>query len=95
MTIDSGIGVDDLFCVFLSSGAVLVYQGTDISDANSWGIVGTFNLGRVVGDRPLIKFAGDLIAITVDGYIPLTQFLAKGRDSDSLARSDAISSAVS
>ena len=53
-----------------------------------------FNLGPVVGKRPLVKFGGDLIAITSDGYVPVLQLLKTGRVGDYLAVSDTISSAV-
>ena len=95
MTIDAGSGVDDLFCVFMSSGAVLVYQGTDISSATGWNIVGIWEIGTLVGDRPLVKFGGDLIAITTDGYIKLSKMLTGGRMIDRRSSlSDAIAPAV-
>ena len=49
----------------------------------------------MVGDRPLVKLGGDLIAITADGYIPLLQFLSSGREQRQLAVSDTIAPTVS
>ena len=48
----------------------------------------------MIGDRPLVKLGGDLIAITSDGYIPLLQFLGAGREQRQLAISDKIAPTV-
>ena len=93
ITLDAGDGVDDLLCIFMESGHLLVYQGTDISSADHWAIVGTFFIGPVIGPRSVIKFGGDLIAITSDGYLPILPLL-KGEQQNQVATSDIISSAV-
>ena len=94
LTRDTGIGVDDLFAIFMSSGHVLIYAGTDPSSANTWSLSGIFQLGRVIGDRSLVKLGGDLIVVTADGYIPLLQFLSTGREQRQLAISDKIAPTV-
>ena len=94
LTLDTGVGVDDLLAVFMSRGDVLIYAGTDPSTANAWQISGQYKLGPVIGDRPLVKLGGDLIAITSDGYIPLLQFLGAGREQRQLAISDKIAPTV-
>ena len=94
LTLDTGVGVDDLLAVFMSRGHVLVYAGTDPSNADTWQISGIFHLGTVIGDKPLVKLGGDLIAITSDGYIPLLQFLGAGREQRQLAISDKIAPTV-
>ena len=48
----------------------------------------------MIGDRPLVKLGGDLIAITSDGYIPLLQFLGAGREQGQLAISNKIAPTV-
>ena len=79
ITLDSGRGPDDLLAVFFDSGAVLLYSGTNPSDADSWGLVGQFNIGRLLGDRPLMQIGPDLVAMTADGIIPVLPFLQTGR----------------
>ena len=95
LTIDGGSGIDDLLAIFMESGDVLIYAGTDPSSAANFGLIGIFNIGRPIGSRPLVKFGADLIVITSDGYIPLLQFLRTGRVQTNLAISDNISGAVS
>ena len=94
LTLDTGIGVDDLLAVFMSRGHVLIYAGTDPSSASTWALSGIYHLGKVIGDRPLVKLGGDLIAITSDGYIPLLQFIGAGREQRQLAISDNIAPTV-
>ena len=94
LTLDTGQGVDDLLAIFMERGHVLVYAGTDPSNASTWALSGIFHLGPVIGDRPLVRLGADLIAITSDGYIPVLQFLQGGRQQTNLAISDAISSTV-
>ena len=95
ITLEAGVGVDDLICFFLSTGRVLVYGGTDISDADAFGIVGRFKLGRLVSRDGLENIGSDLIAVTPDGYVPMIPFLQVGdRSRKTLAISDAIGPAV-
>ena len=94
MTVDGGAGIDDLLAIFMESGDVLVYAGTDPARAESFALIGIFHVGRVVGARPLVKLGPELVAITADGYIPLTPFLRSGRARRELAVSDRISGAV-
>ena len=95
LTIDAGSGIDDLLCVFFDNGSALVYQGTDIADPLKFALVGTWNLGRLVGDRSLVKVGGDLVGLTTDGYVSMLTLLTKGRVAERMASlSDAISSTV-
>ena len=55
LTLDTGVGVDDLLAICMSRGDVLIYAGTDPSTANAWQIGGQYKLGPVIGDRPLVK----------------------------------------
>lgn len=95
ISIDGGSGFDDLAAFIMSSGSVLIYQGTDPGDANAWALVGIYHIGPPVGRRCLVKYGGDLIVITSDGYIPLSGVLQSARTNQALAISDNISGAVS
>lgn len=78
VTQDGGDGVDDLFCAFMSSGEVLIYQGSYAGDA-AWARIGVFRMGPIVDSRCVIKVGSDVLCVTPDGYVPLTKFLAFGR----------------
>lgn len=94
LTIDGGSGIDDILAIFMESGDVLIYAGTDPSSASNFALIGIFNIGRPIGQRPLVKLGADLIVATADGYIPLLPFLRTGRSQRNLAISDNISGAV-
>jgi hypothetical protein len=92
-TIDGGQGVDD-YLVFVSSrGEVLVYGGNDVLGA--WAMRGLYRMGAPVGNRPFLKFGGDLLVISQDGLIPLSSALSSDRIQPKSAVSFKIQSAVS
>jgi hypothetical protein len=75
-TRDGGAGMDD-FAVFLTSeGEALVYQGTDPSDASKWEKVGTFYIGKPLGDGVMTSFGGELVVTTENGAFLLSSALA-------------------
>lgn len=93
-TLDAGDGVDD-YAVFITNlGEVAVYQGTDPSDSSTWALIGVFRIGRPIGRRCLLKFAGDLLVITNDGVVPISKALTTGRIRAGIALSDRIQGAV-
>ena len=95
LTLDTGVGVDDLLAICMSRGDVLIYAGTDPSTANAWQISGQYKLGPVIGDRPLVKLGGDLIAITsgrLHSLAPIHR--SAGREQRQLAISDKIAPTV-
>lgn len=78
-TLDAGNGLDDYWVAVTSEGEVVVYLGTDPSAATTWSLVGRWELGRPVGRRCFIKFAGDLLYFAEDGVWPLAQSLVTER----------------
>lgn len=94
-TIDAGTGMDDLFVAVTSRGEVIVYQGTDPSNASTWALKGVYRVGEPVGKRCLFKFAGDLLIISQDGVLPLSSALQSSRVNPKVALTDKIQSAVS
>lgn len=94
-TVDAGTGVDDLFVAVTSKGEIIVYQGTDPSNASTWALKGVWRLGAPVGKRCLFKYAGDLLLISQDGVLPLSSALQSSRVNPKVALTDKIQSAVS
>jgi len=90
-----GGGADDLILFYLSSGEVIVYQGSDPSSSTAWSRIGTFFIAPPVGGAPLVQYGSDLIAITDGSYTPITKVLPYGRtDPGTLDLSDKIQQAV-
>lgn len=72
-TRDGGSGPDDL-AVFVSSvGEVAIYSGTDPASADTWSLVGVFDVGSPIGRRCLTRVGADLALISIDGVIPVSQ----------------------
>lgn len=75
-TLDGGNGPDD-YCVFYSSeGEVAVYQGTDPTSANSFGLIGVFYIGKPAAARCWTRVGSDILFATEIGLIPLKSVVA-------------------
>lgn len=83
-TRDGGSGPDDILVLVTSEGDVVLYSGTDPSDATAWTLVGRFQIAKPIGRRCLLNVGGDLLVLTVDGVIPLSVLLS-GKDEAQLA----------
>lgn len=94
-TIDAGQGVDDHYVIMTNKGQVIVYQGTDPSSANSWSMVGVWDIGSPVGKRSLYKYAGDMLIVCQDGVIPMSAALQSSRVNPKVAITDKIQYAIS
>ena len=89
-TLDSGEGADDYAVFIMSSGDVIVYQGTDPGDSTAWSLVGRYHIGEPINSRCAAKMGGDLLIGTVDDYVSLTTVLRTGQ----VGQSSKISGAV-
>lgn len=93
-TIDAGYGVDDNLVFVTSNGEVLVYRGTDPASASTWALIGIWIVGSPVGgSRCLLKYAGDLLILSLDGLLPLASALQSSRLDPNVALSDKIQGA--
>lgn len=73
-TKDGGSGPDD-YAVFVSSrGQVAIYQGID--PASDFVLAGVFDYGAPIGRRCFSRYGSDLLLLTVNGLIPLSQSFA-------------------
>ncbi len=93
-TIDAGDGVDDYWAVVTSQGEVIVYRGTDPSSANTWSLVGRWEMGNPLGKRCLLKYGGDLLYIATDGVWPMAKALISDRINPKIAFTDKITNAM-
>lgn len=73
ITKDGGSGQDDNLCFFMSTGEVIIYQGTN--PATDFVLIGVFNSGRPLTSRAIVKFGPDIMSVTNDGYTTLSSLL--------------------
>lgn len=76
---DAGDGPDDYAVFVTSRGQIIVYAGTDPSNATTWQLIGVFNLGAPLGRRCFTKVGSDLAVITIDGVYPLSNAISFDR----------------
>lgn len=76
--VDGGDGVDDLACFFMSTGEVIVYQGTDPGDASAWSIVGAYTIGQPIHKRAIVKIAGDVVIVNNGDFVLFSEVFRKG-----------------
>ena len=58
-----------------SEGEVLVYSGSDPSNADDWCLRGKYYVSKPIGYRCVIQYQGDVVMISEDGYIPLSKVM--------------------
>lgn len=82
---DAGNGINDR-CVFVSdNGEVAVFEGGDPSDINDWRLTGRYDITPIMGKKGLLQIGGDLLLITQDGIVPMSQVVQKDPAALSLA----------
>ena len=78
-SLDSGDGLDDV-CLFITDqGEIAVYQGTDPGSASTWALVGVYKIGRPLGKNAFFQAGGDVLVLTDDGIVPVSQAIKKDR----------------
>jgi hypothetical protein len=76
-TIDAGDGLDDK-CVFVTDeGEVLIFTGTNPSDAANWRQEGRYMIPKPMGMNAHAPLGGDLLIATTDGIVPLSAAITK------------------
>ena len=93
-TRDGGSGPDDYIVFITNHGEAAIFSGSDPSDAAKWSLVGTFKLPRPIGKRCFINVNSDLVLISEQGFMPLSQTLVTGENSPAKAISDKISGSI-
>ena len=92
-TIDAGYGVDDNLVFITDQGEIIVYRGTDPSNASTWALIGVWQVGSPVSRRCVTKYGGDLLVLTLDGLMPMASALQSSRLDPQVALSDKIQGA--
>lgn len=76
---DSGSGMDDK-CVFVTNlGEVAVYEGTNPASANTWALVGVYDIGDPVNKHAFFNVGGELVIATRDGLVPISKAITQDR----------------
>jgi len=94
-TLDAGQGADDYAVFVTSMGEVIVYNGTDPDNVDTWQLKGVWQIGQTFSRRCFFKWSGDLLLLTQDGLVPLASALQSSRLDPRVNLTDKIFYAVS
>lgn len=86
-TVASELGTTDYAAFVSSEGEVVLYEGIDPDTAGEFTLVGTFRIGKPVGQRFWARVGTDTVLICEDGLVPISKAAFTNRQS----QSDAIS----
>lgn len=76
-SVSAGDGIDDK-CIFVTSeGEIAVFTGTNPGDFQNWKQQGRYQMARPMGKNSWLNIGGDVLIITVDGIVPISQVLVK------------------
>lgn len=76
-SLDTGAGLDDK-CVFCTDmGELLIFSGGNPGDVNNWRQEGRYRIPPPLGMNAHIQLGGDLLVLTVEGIVPVSQAINK------------------
>ena len=78
-SLDGGDGPDDYIAFLTSRGQVAIYSGSNPGGGGDFVLRGVYDIAAPIGRRCLLKMAGDLAVITVEGVLPLSKALITGK----------------
>lgn len=70
---DAGDGPHQYIVFITSKGEYIMYSGDDPGDASSWQLVGRYTYAPPIGRHALCDYAGDLLIMTQEGVMQLSQ----------------------
>lgn len=74
-TVDGGSGPNEYTAFISSRGQVAIFYGVDPTSANTWQLVGVFQIAPPLGRRCILAVGSDVAIITLQGVLPLSQSL--------------------
>lgn len=78
LTRDGGFGADDLACFIMSTGKVIIYNGSNPTDANDWSLEGVYTIPPPISIRGITQFKGDLKILTDADQVSLLEVVNSG-----------------
>jgi hypothetical protein len=78
-SIDAGDGIDDKIVFGTDLGEIIVFTGSDPSNAASWRQEGRYDMSPPMGKNATLSVGGDLLVACVDGILPTSGAISKDR----------------
>lgn len=77
---DAGNGMDDYIAFILNTGEVIIYEGSDPSDATAWQLVGKYQAPPIIAIGCAVEFAGDVMMLTQTDLVKLSDIIKYGSE---------------
>ncbi len=77
-SVDAGDGIDDKLVVMTSEGEALIWTGNNPADAANWRQEGRYYVGKPLGMNAHAQVGGDVLILTTEGIVPISQAIVKG-----------------
>ena len=84
-SIDAGNGLDDKLVFATDLGELLIFTGSNPSDASNWRQEGRYEVSAPTGMNAHLPVGGDLLIATIDGIVPVSAAITKGPEELELA----------
>lgn len=75
MIIPSSNGAYEALAIFLSSGQIVFYKGSDPANHEDWQFICTIQISRPIHSNAILSFGHDLLIIGEEGYLTVSQYL--------------------
>lgn len=75
---DAGDGMDDFIVFILTTGEVIMYQGSDPGDATNFSLIGKYFMPPPVSIRSAARFGGDIMCITRNDVVSVGNVIKAG-----------------
>lgn len=92
--IDNTAGLNEYILFVSSQGEIVVYLGSDPTQATTFSISAKFRVGPPVGRRFYEKLGSDIVILGADGLVPLSKALLTDRSQEALAVSAKIQPSI-
>ena len=84
-SVDAGDGIDDKLVFCTTKGELLIFTGSNPSDAANWRQEGRYQIAEPMGMNAHVALGGDLLIATVDGIVPISASISKDSGALNLA----------
>lgn len=78
MTVDAGDGMNDVLCIFMTTGQIVIYEGLNPGDATQWQQTARVKTAPPLGKHAFMKVGGDLWMVTASGIVSVAETLRAG-----------------
>lgn len=79
LTVNAGHGMNDVLCIFMSSGQMVLYEGLDPTDPNDWRLLARVPAAAPVSSRSFEPVGSDLWMLSKSGLVSVRDSLSNGQ----------------